>query len=235
MADESRLLETLAAFARTLTGRYGVSDVLHDLVEGVTAVLGLCGAGVCLLQAGQIRFLTAQSEAVAELERLQDLRQAGPCVDATCTGRLVTVADLAEPSAARRWPDYCAQAERAGIRAVAGIPMVAEQRVLGAMNLYDSQPRDWTEADLRIAGILADLATGYVVHSSELEQQRKLAVQLQQALDSRIIIEQAKGILAQAKGISVDLAYQQLRRHARNHNVSIAEVASAVVNVGLRP
>jgi AmiR/NasT family two-component response regulator len=113
--------------------------------------------------------------------------------------------------------------------------MLTESGAIGALNLYDDSVRAWTTGDLQIAAVLADIATGYVVHASQLQKQRDLASHLQQALDSRIIIEQAKGVLANAYSTSVDEAFARLRRHARNHNARVSDVASAVVNLGLRP
>ena len=235
MADVQALLDTLSGFARTVTSGYDVSDVLHDLNERVTQVLHLSGAGVSLLQDDRLRHVAALDESVTRLEQLQESHQAGPCVDATNLGHPVAVDDLRDGAWAARWPDYCAAAATLGIVAVAGVPMTAGDRAVGSIDLYDRQPRRWAEEDLQAATTLADIATAYVVNASELEQQRRTAEQLQRALDSRIVIEQAKGILSAANGVSVDEAFQLLRRHARGHNARIHEVAAAVVHLGLRP
>lgn len=235
MADAERLMDTLAGFAQILTHGYGVGDVLHDLAERVSEYLGLTGAGVTLLVGDQVRFVNAHLEMLAELERVQESYQAGPCVEAVRTCKPVTVADLAVSDAATWWPAYTTQALAVGIRAVAGIPMRTETRAIGAINLYDRSPRDWLEQDLRVVGILADIATGYLVHASEADSQRRLVEHLQQALDTRMIIEQAKGMLAATQGVSIDTAFQVLRKHARNHNARIHDVAHAVVHLGLRP
>ena len=166
---------------------------------------------------------------------MQEAHQSGPCVDAVRTGTPVTVSDLtAHPDAATRWPDYVVQANALGVRAVAGIPMVTDKGVIGAVNSYDAAPHNWSPQDLALARILADMATGYLVHASALARERRTSQQLRLALETRIVIEQAKGILANAEGISIDTAFERLRKHARGHNARIHDVAYAVVHLELR-
>jgi GAF domain-containing protein len=233
VADADTILDSLQRFAAALTGSYGIGDVLHNLTEEMTEVLDLTGAGVTLIHDGRQRFVTAAIEAIADLELVQEKFQSGPCIDAVAAALPVTVSDIAAGDAGQRWPDYTSAATDAGIQAVAGIPMLADAAALGAVNLYDSQPRDWSAEDLRIAGVFADIATGYLVHASAAQQQQRTTEQLQEALDTRLIIEQAKGVLATKRAISVDDAFAVLRRHARNNNTRIHDVARAVVDGGL--
>jgi hypothetical protein len=114
------------------------------------------------------------------------------------------------------------------------IPTTAIER-LAALDIYDDHIRDWTERDLSTARVLADIATGYLMHASELDRARRVNEQLQAALDSRVVIEQAKGLLAGERGISLDTAFAVLRNHARNRNAPIHAIAQAVVELGLRP
>jgi GAF domain-containing protein len=160
------LLDSLERFASTLTGGYGVGDVLHDLTAEITDALGLTGAGVTLIHDGRQRFVTAAIDAIASLERVQESHQAGPCIDAAATAQPTTVSDLDKGDASQRWPDYTQAAKAAGIRAVAGVPMLAEGSAVGAVNLYSSQPRAWSREDLRVASVFANIATGYLVHAS---------------------------------------------------------------------
>jgi hypothetical protein len=118
---------------------------------------------------------------------------------------------------------------------VASIPMRHDGESIGTVDLYSAARRDWCTGNLRAAGILADMATGYLVQARELDRQGRIVGQLREALDSRIVIEQAKGVLAAERRISVDEAFEVLRRHARNHAVSLRSVAEAVVSLGLRP
>ena len=132
--------------------------------------------------------------------------------------------------AERRWPEYAHAAKTAGIRAVAGIPMLAEGSAVGAVNLYDKEPRNWPAEDLRVAAVFANIATGYLVHASAAQQHQRTTEQLHQALSTRVIIEQAKGVLATQRDIDVDEAFLLLRAHARGHGARIHDVARAVVD-----
>ena len=106
-------------------------------------------------------------------------------------------------------------------------------QIIGALNLYARGPREWSDEDIAVAGVLADVATSYVVNASKLRQQEQLSEQLQHALESRVVIEQAKGITAQQNSVTIDQAYQLMRGHARNNNASLRTVAEAIVAVGL--
>jgi GAF domain-containing protein len=196
----------------------------------MTDVLDLTGAGVTLVHDGKQRFVTAAVDAIARLERVQEDHQLGPCVDAVTTARPMTVSDLDDGDTSQRWPDYSNAARTAGIRAVAGIPMLAEGSAIGAVNLYSKQPRTWPAEGLRVASVFANIATGYLVHASAAQQHRRTAEQLQQALSTRLIIEQAKGVLAARLDIGVDEAFLLLRKQAREHGTRIHDVARAVVD-----
>jgi GAF domain-containing protein len=231
--DQSLFIETLSRFAVVLPARYDLEAALTELTESLTAVLGLSGSGVTMAdEAGRLRFVTAVSQASGELERNQEEQQAGPCRDAYDTGEVVRVCDVREEAA--RWPEFSATARRLGVAGVAGIPMRLADQIIGALNLYSPEPRKWSGEDIAVAGVLADVATSYVVNASKLRQQEQLSEQLQEALESRVIIEQAKGITAQQNAVTVDAAYQLMRRHARNNNASLRVVAEAIVAVGLQ-
>ena len=229
MPDPETLLESLERFAATLTSGYGIGDVLHNLTEEMAEVLHLSGAGVTLVDGDRQRFVTAAVEAIATLEREQENWQKGPCIDAVASTAPVAVPDIASGDASDRWPDYTIAAKNAGIQAVAGIPMLAEGAAIGAVNLYDNQPRNWSAEDLRVATIFASIATGYLAHASSARQEQRTAEQLRQALNTRLIIEQAKGVLATQREISVDEAFERLRKYARANNARIHAVSRAVV------
>jgi GAF domain-containing protein len=223
------LLDSLERFASALTSGFGIGDVLHNLTGEMTEVLNLRGAGVTLVHNGQQRFVTAADEAIATLERVQESFQKGPCIDAVASATPVAVADIAAGDASDRWPDYTVEANNAGIQAVAGIPMLADRAAIGAVNLYDSEPRNWSTEDLRIATIFASIATGYLAHASSARQQQRTAEQLEQALNTRLIIEQAKGVLATQRATTVDEAFRSLRKYARENNARIHDISRAIV------
>ena len=232
MYDQQQFLQTLSRFAVVLPARYDLEDALTELTESVTAGLGLSGSGVTIAEEGQLRFVTAVSPASGELERIQESQQAGPCRDAYDKGEVVRVTDVRLE--ATRWPEFTATATRLGVAGVAGIPMRLDDQIIGALNLDATEPRQWSDEDIAVAAVLADVATSYVVNASKLRQQRQLSEQLQQALESRVVIEQAKGITAQQHSLTIDQAYQRMRRHARSNNASLRVVAEAIVSVGLQ-
>ena len=231
MYDQPLFLKTLSRFAVVLPARYDLETVLTELTESVTAVLGLSGAGVTMADDGRLRFVTAVSEASGDLERNQEQQQAGPCRDAYDTGDVVRVTGVREEST--RWPEFSAAATHLSVAGVAGIPMRLADQIIGALNLYASRPRVWSDEEIAVAGVLANVATSYVVNASKLRQQEQLTEQLQHALESRVVIEQAKGITAQQNSVTIDQAYQLMRGHARNNNASLRLVAEAIVAVGL--
>jgi len=231
MYDQPLFLHTLSKFAVVLPAHYDLEVALSELTESVTAVLGLCGSGVTMAEEGRLRFVTAVSQASGDLERIQEEQQAGPCRDAYDTGEAVRVSDVRQEST--RWPEFAATAARVGVAGVAGIPMRLADQIIGALNLDSPRPREWSDEDIAVAGVLADVATSYVVNASKLRQQEQLSEQLQHALESRIVIEQAKGITAQQNAVTVEQAYQLMRQHARSNNASLRMVAEAIVAVGL--
>ena len=232
MYDRSLFNQTLSRFAVVLPAHYDLEAALSELTESVTEVLGLSGSGVTMAEDGQLRFVTAVSHASGELERNQEEQQAGPCRDAFDSGEVVRVTDVRQEST--RWPEFSATATRLNVAGVAGIPMRLADEVVGALNLYADEPREWSDDDIAVAGVLAAVATSYVVNASKLRQQEQLSEQLQHALESRIVIEQAKGITSQKNAITIDQAYQLIRGHARSNNASLRTVAEAIVAVGLR-
>lgn len=229
--DTTRLTESLVEFARTLTGRYDISDVLNDLAVRVPDVLDISGAGVSLVSGTTVAFATANSERAATLERVQEEKGSGPCVEAIMSNEDVLISDVGAHKG--RWPEYAATAGTLGIVAVAALPMRNSTR-LGALDLYDTKARTWAPDEVTTARIFADIATGYILSASEVERERRTVEQLTLALDSRVVIEQAKGMIANSHGISIDAAFVRLRTYARDHHANLREVARAVVSLGLR-
>jgi GAF domain-containing protein len=232
MTDQQALLRAFADYARTLSAPYDIGDVLYRLTDHIVEVLDVAGAGVSLADAdGGLRFVTATDEHIVHVEERQVTAGQGPCHDAFVSGDRVTSADL---DAEERWPDYTPEALGQGCRAVAGIPMLAGDQRLGALNLYARQPREWPADELDIAQVLADMASGYVVNARTLSEVERVNAQLQHALDSRMVIEQAKGILAERHGVHPAAGFDRLRAYARNRNRKVHDVARDVVDSTLR-
>jgi GAF domain-containing protein len=233
MYDQSLFLQTLSRFAETLPARYDLQEALSELTESVTAVLGLCGSWVTMAEDGRLHYVMAVSQASAELERDHAHLHPFPCPcrDAYTSGELVRVTDVRKEST--RWPQFSASAARLSIAGVASVPMRLAEQTIGALNLYSPEPRQWSDEDMGVAAVLADVVTSYVVNASKLRQQEQLSEQLQESLSSRIVIEQAKGITSQRNSVTIDQAYQLMRAHAVKNNASMRVVAEAIISVGL--
>jgi GAF domain-containing protein len=230
--DQRLFMKSLSRFSVVLPEHHDLdAAALAELTKSVTAVLGLGGSGITMAEWGELQFETAVNPDSKELEHSQEDHQEGPCRDAYESGGVVRVTDVRQESA--RWPHYSATATRLGLAGVAGIPLRDRSEIIGALNIYSREPRVWSDEDIAVAVLLADVATSYVLNASKLHDQQQLSDQLQQALDSRVVIEQAKGITAQQHTVPVDQAYQLMRRHARNNNTSLRVVAEAIVAVGL--
>lgn len=231
MYDHQLYLRTLSEFTRVLLTPYDVHVVLRELTDRVAGVLGVVGAGVGLAQGDRLEFDPRVSGDVSDLEGIQQETQEGPCVAAFTSGKIVRISDLAADS--QEWPDFRRTAARLGIRAVASIPMRLGEQSVGAMDLYDDRPRDWEQEDMNAAVVMADMATSYLINSSKHQQQVELSAQLQYALDHRLVIEQAKGMIAARHDVTPDEAFERLRRHARSRGATVQAVANAVVKLGM--
>ena len=229
MVDDHALRRALTQYVRTTLGTYSIGETLYRLTDLVVEVIGCDGAGVSVGDAeGRLRFVTATDAFVVPAEEAQVRTQDGPCYEAFTTAKVVTAEDLAAEG--DRWPKYSDTALASGSRAVMGVPMGVEDASIGAVNLYHRRPHIWTDQELEAAGLLSDMAAGYIANLRTLEGSQRLSVQLQQALDSRVVIEQAKGIIAARHELDVATAFQRLRRMARDRQCRIHDVARDVVD-----
>lgn len=228
-----QLVRELSRFARTLVTDRPVEEGLREHAASAAAILGIHGAAISLDRGGRLVLVAASSEAVAILERVQEREQDGPGVDACRSGHRILVPQVA--AYAERWPALTEAALRIGIVTVGAVPLRLDHVDLGTLDLYDTTPHDWTEEEAMLAESLAALIAGYLANAARIEGFRKTVDQLQEALDNRVVIEQAKGMLAAERGISVDDAFEALRSHARTRGVPLRDVARAVVHLGLRP
>ena len=232
MYDHSLFLRTVSEFSGRLLTPYDVDAVLKDLMARLAEVFDLAGAGMVLAEEGELRSTVGFPVGVETLERTQNEHQAGPCVEAFHTGAVLAIPDL--EAYADRWPAYCRAARERGLGSAVGIPLRLSGAAVGAVDLYAAGHRDWPAEDLEAAVVLADMVTAYLINASKIRQQEQLTEQLQRALESRTVIEQAKGVVAARNGVSVDDAFELIRRHARTHHVTVRAVSDAVVNLGLQ-
>lgn len=229
--SERQLAEAFVALADTLVDDFDVVDFLHELTVRTAEVLGVSAAGVLLSdQRGTLRMVAASTEQTRLLELLQSQTDQGPCPECFHTGRPVAVADLFTPTAASRWPRFAAAARKVGFSSVHALPMRLRTEVIGALNLFGTQPGALDEDTLRLAQALADVATIALLQARAIRQRDTLAEQLQTALNSRVVIEQAKGVIAERRQIDVDQSFTLLRSNARTKNRRLSELAAAVVD-----
>ena len=222
--DSELLSGTFVDLADTLVADFDVVDFLHLLTDRSVALLAASAAGVVLADPrGELRVAAASSEAAGLMELFQIQNDQGPCLDCFRTGQPVTAADLAGP--AQQWPRFAAAAAQAGFRAVEALPMRLRDQVIGALNLFWAAPGPLDPAELRIGQALADVATIGLLQERNVRRGETLAEQLQAALNSRVVIEQAKGKLAERLGLDMDRSFGLLRDYARNSNQRLTDVA----------
>jgi len=218
--------------ADTLVDDFDVVELLTVLADRCVDILGVGAAGLMLVAPdGDLHVMASSSEEVRVLELFELQCREGPCLEAYHTGQPVVNQDLALANG--RWPRFATRALAAGFHSVHALPMRLRGSVIGALDLFHVEPGDMPPADVEAAQALADVATIAVLqHRASLEAQ-VINEQLHHALNSRIVIEQAKGIVAERRGLTMEQAFSALRNHARAHNLRLAEVADRVINGSL--
>ena len=222
--DADLLTDTLVELADTMVADFDVIDFLHLLTHRSVTLLSASAAGVMLADPrGELRVAASSNEAAGLLELFQIQNDQGPCLDCYRTGQPVSATDLAGPG--QRWPRFAAAATQAGFRTVEALPMRLREQVIGALNLFRSDPGPLEPTELRVGQALADVATIGLLHERNVRRSDTLAEQLQAALTSRVVIEQAKGKLAERLSMDTDQAFNLLRDYARNSNQRLTDVA----------
>lgn len=224
-----RLARVFVEVADTLVDEFDLIDFMHMLAVRTANLVDASAVGLLLAdQRGRLEFLAASDENTRLLELFQAQNSEGPCFDAFRTSTPVINADLAEAGA--RWPRFAPRAAAAGFRSVHAFPLRLRDEVIGALNVFGSGPgRTLDEADVPIVQALADVAAIGLIQERAVRRGEVLTEQLQGALNSRIIIEQAKGAVAQAHGVNVDEAFMLIRNYARRTNRRLGDVARAIV------
>jgi transcriptional regulator with GAF, ATPase, and Fis domain len=218
----------LVEMADTLVDDFDVIEFLHVLTERSVQLLGVAAAGLLLTDGqGTLQVVAASSERTRLLELFQLQTYEGPCVDCFRAGQPVSAADLA---LAARWPQFAAAAKDAGFAAVHAVPMRLRTDVIGALNFFDVSPGVLDPVKMRAGQALADVATIGLLQQRAIRRRDVLTEQLQTALNSRILIEQAKGVLAERLKVDVGEAFTLLRDNARRRSRPLSELAQAVVD-----
>jgi GAF domain-containing protein len=233
LTREDKLVESFVVLADTLVDDYDVIDFLETLAERCVDLLGVSAAGVMLAdQAGTLRHTACSSERmrIAELFELQ--YQEGPCLDAFRENKAVVSATPAD--AAARWPLFAPHALENDYASVAAVPMRLRAQVIGALNLFSTSTGAILPADLRVAQAMADIATIGILHERAAGDARTVTAQLEGALQSRIVIEQAKGIVAEHNHIGVDEAFALVRGYVRRNQRRLRDTAQQIIDGTLR-
>ncbi|WP_203907500.1 GAF and ANTAR domain-containing protein [Rhizocola hellebori] len=224
-----RLARVFVEVADTLVDEFDLIEFLQLLATRTADLLDASPVGLLLAdQRGRLEFMAASDENVKLLELFQVQNQEGPCLEAFRTGAAVVNADLAE--AGGRWPRFAPRAVEAGFRSVHAFPLRLRAERIGAMNVFSANVGGrLADTDVQIVQALADVASIGLLQERAITRGELLTEQLQGALNSRVIIEQAKGSLAQARGISVDEAFILIRSHARRHNLRLGDLAQTII------
>jgi GAF domain-containing protein len=225
-----RLAAIFVEAADTLVDDFDLFDFLHMLTERATSLVGAAATGLVMADPrGRLEFMAASDENAKLLELFQLQNEEGPCLEAFTSAQPVINVDLA--AAAGRWPRFAPRATSAGYQSVHAFPMRVRQQVIGALNVFGGTiGGTFTDTDVPIMQALTDIAAIGLLQERMIRQSEILTEQLQGALNSRIAIEQAKGAVAQACGVAVDEAFTAIRRHARNHNHKLTDVAHAITS-----
>jgi len=227
MPRETLLAQTLVELADNLVEDFDVVDLLTMLAERCVDVVDVAAAGLMLASAdGELRVVASSSEAMRVLELFEIQADEGPCVECYRTGAPIVNLNLDEVD--NRWPRFGPNALEAGFRSVHALPMRLRRQNIGALNLFRIDEGPMQAADVVAAQALADVATIAILQHRAARDAQVLNEQLTEALNTRIVIEQAKGVVAERAGLDMEAAFARLRRHARNHNLRLADVAEAV-------
>lgn len=228
IAVDRRVRAVFVELADTLVADYDIISFLENLAGRVVELLDVTACGLLLVDHHEVLNLVAASNEQSRLLELFELQNAeGPCLDCYRTSRPVQCPDLATD---HRWPRFSAAARESGYTAVEALPMRLGDTTVGAMNVFNEAPGASTADALELGQALADIATIAILHERAVRRHEMVIEQLQTALDTRVLIEQAKGVLAERQGASIDDAFDAMRAHSRSNNLKLREVAAAVID-----
>lgn len=228
---QSRERDVIRAFvelSNELVGDYDVVEMLAQLTTNCASLLDISSAGLLLADAkGKLHLVASSSERTHHLEMFQLQRDEGPCLDCYHERRPILVPDL--DAEKQRWPQFCEAAGIVGFRSVHALPMRLKDNVLGALGLFGTETGSLEDDDVALAQALVHVASVAIINERSAADHATVNAQLQHALTSRIVVEQAKGVIAHGGGLEMDVAFAVLRRYARDHGRKLSDVATEVV------
>lgn len=228
LTRDEELFEIFVTLADTLVDEYDVVELLQSLVDACESLFDIEAAGLLLADGnGELDVVASTSEESRLVELMQLSAEAGPCIDCFLTSAAVVEADIRDSPA--QWSRFQEAAQAQGFLAVTALPMRLRDETIGTLNLFRHEVGELNERDLRAAQALADVATIGILHERTVRAGDETRDQLQNALNSRVIIEQAKGVVAFTHTISMDDAFTRLREYSRSNRVPLVRVAAQLV------
>ncbi|SMH44765.1 ANTAR domain-containing protein [Rathayibacter oskolensis] len=226
---EQILLETLTVVADTLVDDFDVVDFLHDLVERCARIFDAVDVGILLADRhGELVVMASTTERLRLIEALQLSAGDGPCVESYENGSVVTAGSLEE--IVERWPGFASGARASGYHSVHAVPLRLRRETIGSLNFFRDKPGRLDEADVPVAQTIADVATIGLVQERAVREASLARDQLQHALDSRVLIEQAKGVIAHSRNVDMESAWSILRERARSRQARVTDIAQGVID-----
>ncbi len=234
MTREEHLLAAMVEAVDTLVDDFDLIDFLHQLCDRCNELLDVTAVGVMLADPdGRLQVIAASDEHTRLLELFALQTDQGPCVECHRSGTPRLNIDLTSPGQTAAFPRFAARARQAGFTTTHALPMRLRQQSVGAMNLFDTRAQDLSATDARVAQALADVATIAILQHRTLVHANIERAQLRAALSSRIVIEQAKGVLAERWNTDLDTAFDALRRHARAHQFPLTRMCQQLIDGAL--
>jgi GAF domain-containing protein len=229
MSREELLVRTFVELTNTLVDDFDVVDILTRLADRCVDVLDVSAAGLMLVSPdGELRVVGSSSDTMRVLELFELQAEEGPCPECFRTGAPIASARFSATDA--RWPRFAPRAVEAGFQSVHALPMRLNGQTIGALNLFRAGEGSLPDADVLAAQSFADVATIAILQRRAAAEAQAVNEQLTHALNSRIVIEQAKGMVAERTGLDMAQAFKRLRAHARNHNLRLADVAADIID-----
>ncbi|MCA2217486.1 GAF and ANTAR domain-containing protein [Jidongwangia harbinensis] len=228
--SSERLAKVFVEVADTLIDEFDLIEFLQMLADRIAGLTGDSTVGILLADPKKrLHFMAASAESAKFLELFQLQHQDGPCIDAFHSGQPVVNTDLTADAATARWERFAPHAADDGYRSVHAFPLRLRREVIGAMGVFGRTVGDLDDSDVQIVQALADVAAISLLQERVIRRGEVLTEQLQGALNSRIVIEQAKGVVAQTHSVDVDAAFDLIRGYARSNNRRLSDVAHTVV------